>query len=131
MCANLSCSCVLFFTFVNNYTRLCASALLWNKFEPLYVFFIDMTGKGITAANSFCNTQLLDTFFSTLGWRFSTFSCGIRNKAENCRNGLFFKKALTFTTNSAWINESVTMSLHFTNIWATTPSISNWNVFQL
>ena len=51
------------------------------------------------AGNSFLDTQLFGTIFSTTDRRFSTFSRGFWSKAENCRNGLFFKKACTLTAN--------------------------------
>ena len=86
-------SYVLSYTFINSYYRLCANAFFWSKFEPLYVFVIGMIWTGFIAGNSFFNTQLFGTFFSTSDRRFSTFSCGFRSKAENCRNGLSFKKA--------------------------------------
>ena len=51
------------------------------------------------AENSFLDTQLFGTIFSTTDRRFSTFSGGFWSKAENCRNGLFFKKACTLTAH--------------------------------
>ena len=87
-------------------------------FELLYVFLIAMAWTGIMAGNSFFNTQLFATFFSTTHWRFSKFSCGFRSKAENCRNGLSFKKAFTVTAHHLSLNKlecSFTLYKYFVN----------------
>ena len=86
---------MLSYSFINSYYKLRANALFRSKFELLYVFLIDMAWAGLMAGNSFFNTQLFGTFFSTTDWRFSMFSCGFMCKTENCTNYLFFKKAFT------------------------------------
>ena len=47
----------------------------------------------------FFHKQLFGTFFRQSDWRFLMFSCGFRDKTENYRNNLFFKKAFTLAAH--------------------------------